>query len=373
LDCPYIPDLSYGEFRKRFRQKVATQRIPLSGSLELNFRCNLRCQHCYVAYGHRGISGKSELSFAEIQRILDEIVDAGCLWLLLTGGEPLVRRDFLDIYTYAKRKGLLVSLFTNGTLLNRRIADYLAEYRPFNLEITLYGYTQETYEKVTAIPGSHRRCLRAIDLLLERGIPFKLKTVLMKPNVHEIEKMREFANQLGVSFRYDGLINAGVDGSGRPLSVRLSPQEIVHIDLLDEQRMQGWQSLIDRTKDALPDQAYLYTCGAGLHSFHIDPYGELSLCMMARSPAYDLRRGSFRQGWEQFLRDVRFQPVEKGYNCNQCKLLSLCSQCPGWAQMEHGKDKPNRPVAFLCQVAHLREKAIKNPDSGQLQSNRLVI
>ncbi len=212
MDCPYVPDLSYNGFGDRLRSRIGSQRLPLNGSMELNFRCNLRCQHCYAAYGHAGIPGKQELSTLEIQRILDEVTDEGCLWMLLTGGEPLMRRDFKEIYLYAKRKGLLLTLFTNGTMITPEIADFLAEYRPFNLEITLYGLTQETYEKITGIPGSHKRCFQGIELLLERQIILGLKTIAMTLNQHEFEAIRDYAKSLGVPFRYDGMINSALDG-----------------------------------------------------------------------------------------------------------------------------------------------------------------
>ncbi len=131
MDCPHIPELSCDEFSESLLKRIPGKRVPISGSLELTFRCNLRCQHCYVSHGHNGIPRQQELNTSEIQRIIDEVVDAGCLWFLITGGEPLVRRDFLDIYTYAKRKGLIITLFTNGTLITPRIADYLAEWTVF--------------------------------------------------------------------------------------------------------------------------------------------------------------------------------------------------------------------------------------------------
>ena len=120
---------------------------------------------------------RSELTYEEHCRLLDEITEAGCLWLLYTGGEIFARKDFLDIYTYAKQKGLLIGLFTNGTLITPKIADHLAEWRPFMIEITLYGRTRETYEQLTGIPGSYDRCMRGIRLLMERGLPLALKTV----------------------------------------------------------------------------------------------------------------------------------------------------------------------------------------------------
>ena len=131
MDCPHVPELSYGEFGERLQDKIKSRRFPLSGSLELTFRCNLRCAHCYAACGHEGIPQQAELSYAEILNIIDQIAEAGCLWLLLTGGEPLIRPDFVDIYAYAKRKGFLITLFTNATLITPEIVDILVDLPPF--------------------------------------------------------------------------------------------------------------------------------------------------------------------------------------------------------------------------------------------------
>ncbi len=353
--CPYIPEIGYSDFKARFSQKVASQRIPLLGSLELTFRCNLRCQHCYVAHGHQGIRGQEELSYSEITRIIDEIAAEGCLWLLMTGGEPLMRPDFLDIYTYAKRKGMLVTLFTNGTMITPRLADYLIEYRPFNIEISLYGYTQETYERVTGIPGSHARCMRGIELLVERGIPLRLKTVVMTLNKHELGEMQDFAGGLGVEFRYDTMINSGIDGNGRPRQLRISPQEVLEIDRQKPGFDEAFLSFFSTQKERMPVESTLYFCGAGVRSFHIDPYGKLSLCLMSRRSTYDLRTGAFHQGWSEYLAGVRYQKPQGEYLCGKCELLPICVQCPGWAEFEYGD--PQKPVDFLCQVAHLRAEA----------------
>ena len=355
MECPHIPELSYGEFSKRLHEKVAGQRIPIAGSLELTFRCNLRCVHCYVAHGHGGIPGQQELTFAEIRGILDQIVDEGCLWLLLTGGEPLLRPDLLDIYTYAKRKGLFVTLFTNGTLLTPRIADYLAEWRPFVVEITLYGRTQETYERVTGVPGSHARCMGGIDLLLERGVPLKLKTMLLTLNKHELWDIKAYAESVGVDFRFDPLLNARLDGSTAPAGFRLPPEEVVAFDLADTKRLESWQEFCDRFVGPPANPERLYTCGAGVNAFHIGPHGELSACMIARAPSYDLRQGTFWQGWYEFIKGVRKQKRTADTTCAHCELISLCGQCPGWAQLEYGDQE--KPVEYLCQVAHLRAEA----------------
>lgn len=355
MDCPHIPELGYGEFGERLRARIAGQRIPLAGSLELTFRCNLRCVHCYVAHGHNGLPGQEELTCAEICGILDQVTDEGCLWLLLTGGEPLLRPDFLDIYGYARRKGLLLTLFTNGTLITPRIADYLAEWRPFKVEITLYGRTQETYERVTGVPGSHARCMKGIELLLQRGLPLKLKTMAMTLNRHELGDMKAYAESLGVNFRFDPLLNARLDGSSDPARFRLSPEEAVACDLEDPQRMESWRQFCQRFVGMPPDPEHIYHCGAGVHTFHIGPHGELSACMIAREPHYDLRQGSFREGWREFIKEVRLQKRTRDVKCARCRLIALCGQCPGWAQLEHGDQET--PVEYLCQVAHRRAEA----------------
>jgi len=164
--------------------------------------------------------------------VLDELVEMGCFWILYTAGEIFARKDFLEIYTYAKKKGFLITLFTNGTIINEQSADYLKEWSPFAIEITLYGRTRETYEALTAVSGSYDRCLQGIRLLKERGLPLKLKTVATSISKHEVMAMRRFAEEeLGVEFKMDGQINPRIDCSQSPLGVRLTPEELVAIDM----------------------------------------------------------------------------------------------------------------------------------------------
>jgi radical SAM protein with 4Fe4S-binding SPASM domain len=355
MDCGWIPQLGYSEFSRRLHRQAAIRRIPVMGSLELTFRCNLRCSHCYVAHGRGGIPGRRELSSEEICQIVDQVVDEGCLWFLMTGGEPLYRGDFADIYAYARSKGLLVTLFTNGTLLTPRSADLLAEQRPFLVEITLYGATQATYEQITGVPGSYARCRRGIELLMERDIPLQLKTMVMTHNQHELADMRSFAQSLGVGFRYDPLLNARLDGGDQPLALRLPAEQVVQLDMEDPLRRAGLaRSYAELGKSQLPaDQ--LYVCNAGVSSFHVDPYGHLCLCMMDRAGGYDLGSGSFKEGWRSFLTQINAVKCSPQAPCSQCSLRPACAQCPGWGRLEHGD--PQQVVDFLCQVTQLRAQA----------------
>jgi radical SAM protein with 4Fe4S-binding SPASM domain len=306
----------------------------------------------------------SELTFDEHCRILDEISDAGCFWLLFTGGEIFARKDFLDIYTYAKRKGFLITLFTNGTLINPKIADYLAEWQPFSIEITLYGKTKETYEKLTGVPGSYDRCIRGIQLLKERGLPLKLKTVAVSINKHEIPQMKQYVEEeLGLEFKFDAMINPRIDCSQSPLNVRLRPYEIVELDLRDSKRMSEWQKFGEQFNGPVHDHAQsdeLYHCGGGINSFAIDPYGMLSICVLSQIDQYDLRKGSFKVGWDKFLFQIRHgKKIRTLSKCVKCEIKSMCGMCPANGELEN--NDPEKPVDFLCHVAHLRAHAFNFP------------
>lgn len=353
-----IPEIRYSDWSTALHDKVRAKRTPLSGSLELTFRCNNNCIHCYCnrpAYDKWEMAG--EMDTGMITDVISEIADEGCLWLLLTGGEPLLRPDFNKIYLHAKNKGMLVTLFTNGTLVDRETADFLADWRPFSIEVTLYGATEKTYEGVTRIHGSYSRCMKGIELLLEQKLPLKLKTMAMRQNFHEIPLMKSYAEGVGLEFRFDPMINARLDMDKGPLAARLDPEDVVSLDREDEKRSEEWREFCKKKNIGHSDSDMLYSCSAGLNSFHIDPYGNLSLCIMARRDVYNLRVGRFRDGWYNFFGSLKERPLRQDNRCRKCELVSLCSQCPGWAQIENGDDES--PVEYLCKIAHKRAEAFR--------------
>lgn len=354
----------YEEWSLRVHQEAAAHRIPISGTVELTRRCNQNCLHCYnrLPLADRG-ARRSELTVEEHCRILDQISEGGCLWLLYTGGEPFARGDFPDIYTYAVQKGLLITLFTNGTLITPQIADHLLQWRPFSIEITIYGYTRETHERITGITDSYDRCMQAIGLLVKRGLPLKLKTMALKPNLGELWDMKRFVEQdFGLEFKFDAMINPRVDRSRNPLAVRLTPEEVVRLDLMDRQRAMEWRRFDERYRCSAYCREHadqLYQCGGGISSFAIDPRGMLSLCILSRNVSYDLLKGSFQEGWEHFLREVRQEKTTRGTKCSRCGIKAMCGMCPSNAELENGDAE--EPIDFFCQVAHLRAYALDIP------------
>ena len=254
---------------------------------------------------------------------------------------------------------MLISLFTNGTLITPQIADYLAEWRPWSIEISLYGRTQETYELVTGVPGSYARCMRGIELALDRGLRLSLKSVVVKANRHELPAMQAFAAELGVKFRYDALIWPRLSGEEGPLAVRMSAAEVAALDQDDEERRTAWAAMQQRFGGVPVRAETVYSCGAGFHAFHVDSQGKLSMCMMARRPAYDLLQGSFQDGWDNFLGALRRETRKLDTACRTCTVGVLCTQCPGWSQVVHGDDET--PVDFVCELARLRAAEIIGP------------
>jgi radical SAM protein with 4Fe4S-binding SPASM domain len=361
---------AYGELTGLVHQRFRGRRAPLEVSIEVTRRCPLECLHCYNNLPMNDHAARAqELSFEEHSHLLDDLVDAGCLWLLYTGGEIFARKDFLKIYTEAKKRGFLITLFTNGTMINERIADYLAEYRPFAIEITLYGATRETYEALTHIPGSYDRCMRGIRLLLERGLPLKLKTVPTTINRHETFEMKRLAEEeFGVEFKFDSLINPRIDCSQSPLAVRITPEEVVELDFSEPKRKEDYRRMaqeeLSTPFEPGPGQGQKYTCGGGIAGCAIDPYGVMSICVISHQQGYNIREGSFLEGWDGPLREIRNQPRTRPTICDRCQIQSLCSMCPANGELENGD--PESPVDFLCQTAHLRAYALgyRVPEHG---------
>lgn len=349
-------ELDYNDYFSAMEKKLGDQRVLLHATMVLTERCNLRCVHCFVHDPAQDSHLRSkELKTEQWLRILDQLADAGCLWLLLTGGEPLLRPDFADLYRYAKRKGFLITLFTNGTLLTPRLVNLLADWYPLLVEVSLYGATRDTYETITGVRGSFQRCLSGIRLLVEAQLPLRLKTVAIKPNQHELESLYGLAAELGVPFRHDGMLWQTF--GGRDIShLRLPAAEVVALDRFQpgiaDDLLRNYHRAQRNAGSGSDYQRRLYRCGAGFRSCSIDASGRLHLCQMDRSAGHDLASGEFQIGWRE-LDDLRKRRVSKDFECLHCDLAAgMCLRCPAFSTLEHGD--PEAVVEFACAIARLR-------------------
>lgn len=355
MGCTRDAGENIAEYMKAFTQKATTLRVPLSGSLEVTYRCNLRCVHCYLGHLQNRQRDDREMNTERILSLIDEITAAGCLYLLITGGEALVRDDFPEIYRHAKKNGLMVTVFTNGTLIRDEIPELFQEFPPYEVEISLYGASAETYERITRTAGSFERCMKGIERLLNRGIRVGLKTILMTLNSREFFDIENIAKDLGVRFRFDAAINPCLNGDKTPLDLRVSPEEVVEKEFSDDKRAGAWQKFSGAGQERVLLNA-LYDCGAGITGFSVDPYGDLRPCMMTLDIGYSLFQGGFSAGWDAIIKELRARKAGEASSCKGCAKSLLCGYCPGFFKLETGSE--DICSSYLCAIGNRRFERI---------------
>ena len=328
--------------------------LPFQGSFELTLRCNVRCRHCYILYPG---ATDGEMNTEQCKTIFDKLAAGGCVFLLLTGGEVLTRPDFKELYLHAKRLGLVLSVYTNGTLIDRDIVDFWKEYPPRRIEITIYGHTEETYEKVTNCQGSFKRFRRGCDLLLEAGVPLQFKMAVMKSNIHEYEQIREWAGERCSDFEAYKDIFPSLDGGTKVLEERISPEQYLALDLARPNFANTYaEDVMDRVGHSSGEEAFL--CGAGVKTFHVDPTGTMHSCMLYRKNGYDLLNRPLDFGWrEHIARQRELKITDKG--CNSCSQRGTCGRCPAASVLETGDE--GRSLPYFCEITQLRKQKIGLP------------
>jgi len=353
-----VPELSDTDWANQLTLRILEQRVPLSGLLELTSRCNLRCVHCYLGpqEQHWARERRSrELSLEKLLSIIDEIADAGCLYLGITGGDPMVHEHFAEVYRHACERGMLVTVLCNGILVRDEIVELFREYPPSQVEVSLYGATREIYERVTRVPGSYSNCLKGVRKLLSNGVRVQLKTVLMRLNGHEVHEMRRMAADLGVEFRVDSAIFPQLtDQDQRPLAQRLPPEEAVRYELADPATLEAWDDHVQRVP--VPSES-LYRCGAGVTGFYIDPFGNVSPCIMTTHKRQSLHERSFASLWDRELEQIKSVKPRDGYGCNSCEMQMACTSCPGFNYQETGQDDVKSD--YVCETTRERWSRIQ--------------
>jgi len=369
MDKPHISSLPLKKLS--LWKKIAKKRKLISFDLEITARCNNNCRHCYINLpaGDK-TAQKKELSLPQIKKIADEAVSLGAFWCLLTGGEPLLREDFFDIFLYLKKKGLLVSVFTNASLVTEEHVRFFKKYPPRDIEVSVYGVTEKTYERVTRKPGSFVAFRRGLDLLIESGIKVRHKAMALRSNVHEWAEIARFCREKTKDYyRFDPFLNLRYDGNPKRneeiKSERLSPEEIVALERSDPERFQALKKNCDNL--IFPECHshtcnHLFHCGAGKGSFVLSYDGLFRLCYSLWHPdcVYDLKRGSLRDAFFNFVpkvRDLKSSRREFLEKCRICPLINLCMWCPANAHLESGE--MDAPVDYFCKVAHARAKILR--------------
>jgi len=353
-------------------QHAAEHRAVVSFDIELTARCNNDCRHCYISLPAGDKAARaSEMTPQEIGALADQAVKLGALWCLLTGGEPLLREDFADIYMLLKRKGLLVSVFTNAVPVTDEHVALFKRYPPRDIEISVYGVTAATYERVTQRPGSFAGFMRGLNLLLDAGVKVRLKAMAMRSNVHELPEIAAFCRAHTKDyFRFDPQLHLRFDGdperNAMIRSERLTPDEIVAIEGHDEERFGAMKSGCDTLIfHDTPDHVctHLFHCGVGKGNFTIGSDGRFRLCSSLWHPdtIYDLRTGTLEEAWTKHAwRVLNMTAVDPEFlaTCRACNIINLCLWCPAHAYLETGR--MDKRVQAFCDIAHARARALQS-------------
>jgi len=339
-------------------------RLPLEASIDLTYRCNNRCRHCWLWLPEHSAEEANELSFDEWREVIDQARSLGTRQWAISGGEPMLRPDFGDIFEYATRKATTYSLNTNGTLTTPAIAQLLR--RKGSKMVAVYGATAEVYDRVTRNPGGFDALQQGLAYLKEAGAGFTVQLIPMRENWHQWEQMLAFARSLSKHYRVgapwlwksacgDALRNAEIERQ------RLDPADVVELDRpgarTEEREEDG-----DVAQPCAPSDDRLYAaCILGGRGLHVDPYGTMSFCSFVKDPAlrYDLRRGgrgvpgdAVRVAWDEFipsLSDTVRGGREYAEGCFACDLRGECNWCDAYGHLEHGRH--GATVDYLCAVA----------------------
>lgn len=347
-------------------EKLKRRSLPWSFSLEITARCNNNCRHCYINLPAGDATARAEeLTLEDILYIADQAVEMGAMWCLITGGEPLLRPDFPDIYLGLKRRGLLVGVFTNATLIRKHHVELFKHYPPRDLEVTVYGVTRTTYETVTRCPGSFDAFSRGLHLLLDQGLKVRLKAMALKSNLHEMSQIADFCRNRGRGlYRFDPVIHLRYDRSAcrnaEIASERLTPTEIVALERSDPERFQILQQSCEPLIDSSVHNTccdHLFRCGAGIGEFAISYQGLYRLCssLTASGACYDLRKGTLREALRDHVprvRRLRSRNATFLQTCQTCQIANLCLSCPAHAYLETGEMDGQTP--YFCEVARAR-------------------
>jgi len=317
--------------------KALKLNIPLSVQLDLTYRCNERCVHCYLDHDDHG-----EMTTAEIKDLLDQMADAGVFYLTISGGEILMRRDFFEILEHARARTFCVKLKTNGVLIRKKEAERLRELGVETVQISIYSHRAEVHDAITKMPGSFRQSIDAVRFLRMQGLTVTMANVLMTQNANDYMSVRALAAELDAKFTIDPTITPMMDGDRSILNFNVEQaalQEVFRNEALVgnvEEFCAPPQGVDEEALDMLP-------CSAGHTACYVSPYGDVYPCVQFPLPTGNVRQTKFVDIWRDSpqFKEVRSITLRDMPSCSKCAHGGTCTRCPGLAYMEGNMRGPS--------------------------------
>jgi len=368
----------------RVYNRAEQKTIPLAVHFDLTYRCNLHCIHCYLPEKDRYPSqeykeelkknNRSELSTEEVFDTLDQLKEAGTLFITFSGGEIFLRSDILDIVEYAREKRFSVSLMTTGTVnFSPKVAKTLASLGLQAVDISVYSSQPETHDSITQKPGSFQKTINSISHLRKRGIKVTLKCPLMKNNSDSYKGIVDLADTYGTDYVIDPSITLGKDGNQRQAELRLSEQELLKYYSFSN-RINAKEEESDSEDISAPiceDFDSSYPCGASHSSCYISPYGEVQPCIEITMDCGNIREENFEKVWKNSNKMNKVRKVERENleHCDDCPHPKYCHRCIGQSYLEHGslRAPSDENCKHMKLQAQLTEE-VNNNEQREVQS-----
>lgn len=346
---------------KRLVEKANRLRIPITTAFELTPVCNLNCQMCYVRLGKKqteALGGIRSMDFW--LNLANQFLEAGNLFILLTGGEPLLYPHFRELYVKLHEMGIVLSVNTNALLLNEETADMFQKYPPRFVRLTLYGASNETYERLCGVKNGFTQCMQALQRLQERGINTRINLTQTTLNQEDYLSMLNLCYEKGIfamAANYISVFSTPEKGSEEILKLRNTPYQAAKNEVIMKRRQKGsnFPEYVEENYKYLTQPIYpkmegtALTCRAGKSSCWVNWKGELKACVDLEEPSFDLTKTSVKEAWEQLKEAVTHLPLHT--ECKDCKLKPFCDVCYANATNEK---KHCGSLDYLCQMAHAK-------------------
>jgi radical SAM protein with 4Fe4S-binding SPASM domain len=357
---------------QRLNSRALALGIPLSAHIDLTYRCNERCEHCYLEHDDKG-----EMTTAEIRALLDQLSEAGVFFLTLSGGEPFLRRDLFQIIEHARGLLFNVKLKTNAVMIREKEAERLRALGVEQIQISVYSHRPEVHDAITKLPGSLKRTLAAIRFLTTQGLRVTIANVLMRGNFQDGPSVQKLAKDIGVHYTVDPTITPMMNGDPSILRLRIPGSNLHRVFQTPE--LVGNTAEFCAPPPPVDDSAMDgRPCSAGHSSCYISPYGDIYPCVQFPLPCGNVRREKFLDIWRHSsaLEEVRSIRARDLPVCSSCAHVGTCTRCPGLAYMEGNMRGPSTAdceksfVRTGIPTANMKARGLAYPALIQIETSR---
>lgn len=344
----------YSLLMKHLVYTTREQKKPLTAAFELTPLCNLNCKMCYVHISKEQMcSCGNGLSKEQWKQLVAEAKEMGIHCIRLTGGEALIHPDFYDIYKYIHEQGILVDVFTNGSLITEEHIGFFLDFPPRNIQVSLYGLSEIEYLQTCRVEGAFEKVAKAIDMLRRANLPFTIATTITNESSLDYLSIHQLANRLGVQHVVGVFLQEAREDNGVDVSkLRLDSRSIYDVvNKLREVDGKAPLEVCDEVEAPLsqdnPTKGFF--CGGGNNTFHITWQGTMQTC-----PTFDV---------------FRTYPLEVGLQEAWDKLTEMVSEVDGLVEC---RICPHRQYCTTCAAMHYKDTGVFGKVSPKLCFKRNI-